>query len=302
MTTPKELLDRLKEVDADSPGPSPEVRARLLEAVEQRVAAEAQASGSDAAISPAKRLLRYFIVSGVVVAAVIGIGVALRSAGSSTPTATAARQPDEPRSSAAASTVGPATRSSGHAVSVSGHERPTAPPVDAEGADETVPEPVRVEEDIEGRPPTRRAPTQARPLERHPKTESASEHGRVPTEPDDEKLSAPPVSKETPTTDNLYQNDEIALFDAFGAALRADGSEREVLALVELHQRLFPRGQFVPERVAAKARALCRLGRKTEGVALAREFGRRWPTSGSLEGILQDCNLERAAVVEDSGN
>jgi hypothetical protein len=54
--------------------------------------------------------------------------------------------------------------------------------------------------------------------------------------------------------------EELALMQSISTAL-ADGDSAKVLELVADHRRDFPHGQFIEERSAAEARALCRRGK-----------------------------------------
>jgi hypothetical protein len=65
-----------------------------------------------------------------------------------------------------------------------------------------------------------------------------------------------------------------------------------VLTLVAEHERDFGKGQFVEERRAAKARALCQSGKQTAGKKEAQTFAERWPSSIHLNSVKQDCGLE----------
>ena len=85
--------------------------------------------------------------------------------------------------------------------------------------------------------------------------------------------------------------DELALMQALSTALK-QGDSRKVLTLVAEHERDFSKGQFIEERRAAKARALCQLGKLTAGKNQAASFASRWPGSIHLSSVKQDCGLE----------
>ncbi|EDM74560.1 hypothetical protein PPSIR1_29158 [Plesiocystis pacifica SIR-1] len=85
--------------------------------------------------------------------------------------------------------------------------------------------------------------------------------------------------------------DELALMQAINAALKAN-DPGETLDRVREHERDFPEGQFVEERRAAKARALCRRGKTQAGRKEAARFEARWPGSIHLASIRDDCGLE----------
>jgi outer membrane biosynthesis protein TonB len=85
--------------------------------------------------------------------------------------------------------------------------------------------------------------------------------------------------------------DEVALMQALSTALKA-GDPSKVLVLVAEHERDFADGQFIEERRAAKARALCQSGKLAAGKQEAQRFGSRWPDSIHLTSVNQDCGLE----------
>lgn len=85
--------------------------------------------------------------------------------------------------------------------------------------------------------------------------------------------------------------DEVALMQAISTALK-QGHSSKVLKLVAEHERDFDKGQFVEERRAAKARALCKAGKQAAGEKEATSFAARWPDSIHLTSVKQDCGLE----------
>jgi outer membrane biosynthesis protein TonB len=85
--------------------------------------------------------------------------------------------------------------------------------------------------------------------------------------------------------------DEVALMQALSTALKQEDSSK-VLALVAEHERDFPKGQFIEERRAAKARGLCRSGKLAAGKREAEAFASRWPASIHLTFVNQACGLE----------
>jgi hypothetical protein len=85
--------------------------------------------------------------------------------------------------------------------------------------------------------------------------------------------------------------DEVALMQAISTALK-QGHSSKVLKLVAEHERDFDKGQFVEERRAAKARALCKSGKQAAGEKEATSFAARWPDSIHLTSVKQDCGLE----------
>jgi len=69
--------------------------------------------------------------------------------------------------------------------------------------------------------------------------------------------------------------EEVALLSRATSALHA-GRPQEALSTLAEHQQKFPQGHLSVERIAARAQALCQLGRKAEA---ERELGRLSPTS-----------------------
>jgi hypothetical protein len=82
--------------------------------------------------------------------------------------------------------------------------------------------------------------------------------------------------------------DEIALAGRIASELKK-GAWKRTLSLVAEHERDFPDGQFVEERNAAKARALCHVGTGEAGLEEASSFAKRWPTSIHLAVVRRDC-------------
>ncbi len=96
---------------------------------------------------------------------------------------------------------------------------------------------------------------------------------------------AEPTARPAPKT----LADEMALMQRISSALkRADAAA--VLGLVAAHQRDFPRGEFIEERSAAKARALCLRGELEAGRRQAKRFAKRWPGSIHRPAVDEDCN------------
>jgi hypothetical protein len=80
--------------------------------------------------------------------------------------------------------------------------------------------------------------------------------------------------------------EEVALLSRATKALRA-GRAGEALRALDEHQSRFPRGALSEERRAAKAEALCSLGRVSEGRA---ELGRLAPQSPAAARAKQVCD------------
>lgn len=82
--------------------------------------------------------------------------------------------------------------------------------------------------------------------------------------------------------------DEVQLMQRTSSALKRSDAAT-VLALVAEHERDFPTGALLEERVAAKARGLCMRGKTDRGRKEAAKLRRRWPTSIHLPGVDEDC-------------
>jgi hypothetical protein len=108
-------------------------------------------------------------------------------------------------------------------------------------------------------------------------------------EPDKSTSKTKPQSKPPAQPKSLAE--EVSLMQALSSALKA-GDSSKVLALVAEHERDFSDGQFIEERRAAKARALCQSGKLAAGKQEAQRFGSRWPDSIHLTSVNQDCGLE----------
>jgi hypothetical protein len=108
-----------------------------------------------------------------------------------------------------------------------------------------------------------------------------------PTLPEPSKPATTKVKKAPPKT----LADEVALMQAISTALK-QGDSRKVLTLAAEHERDFSKGQFIEERRAAKARALCQAGKHAAGKKEAASFASRWPDSIHLSSVKQDCGLE----------
>ncbi|NJK33134.1 MAG: hypothetical protein HC927_12405, partial [Deltaproteobacteria bacterium] len=100
------------------------------------------------------------------------------------------------------------------------------------------------------------------------------------------KAKPEPVESET-ASKGLAE--ELALMQKLSTALKA-GDSAEVLDLVAEHRRDFPHGQFIEERSAAEARALCKTG-SSKGAKKAAQFEARWPNSIHGQALRADCGL-----------
>ncbi|HEU5074207.1 MAG TPA: hypothetical protein VFU02_08540 [Polyangiaceae bacterium] len=122
--------------------------------------------------------------------------------------------------------------------------------------------------------PTVVSPRVAPPSPPAPRAESSS------VAPPDAVVAAPAVSVPSPQAAATLRAksrlaEEVALLSRATSALHAGRAQDALSALAE-HQQEFPRGHLALERVAARAQALCQLGRNREA---ERELGRLSPTS-----------------------
>lgn len=97
-----------------------------------------------------------------------------------------------------------------------------------------------------------------------------------------ERRGGPPA----PATSSLGA--ETGLLEAARAAL-GRGDSQGALSLLERHERAFPAGALVEERLAAKVFALCGLGRRAEAARAGAELLRRAPASPLRARVLDSC-------------
>ena len=90
----------------------------------------------------------------------------------------------------------------------------------------------------------------------------------------------------TPAVPVLEQ--ELGLLTAAQQAMR-DGAPERALVLLDRHQAAFPDGVMAEERVAARALALCELGRVDEARVVAHGFLAKWPTSPLARRMTEVC-------------
>ena len=138
----------------------------------------------------------------------------------------------------------------------------------------------------EARPATHRPAPQTTPAERPPQTPTA-----VP-EPAAPEAALPTTSSSPRTRDALAR--EVALLSRATSALRA-GHAAAALKVLADHQRRFPTGALSEERRAAKAQALCLLGRVDEGRA---ELARLTPQSPAAATAQQVCDSAAPVAAE----
>jgi hypothetical protein len=104
-------------------------------------------------------------------------------------------------------------------------------------------------------------------------------------------LVAPPIAAVEPTTKRASDRlaEEVALLSRATSALRA-GRANDALKTLNEHQSKFPKGLLSEERRAARAQALCALGRRPEA---ERELAKLSPTSPQAARARQMCGATR---------
>lgn len=135
--------------------------------------------------------------------------------------------------------------------------------------------------------------TKPQPVEVAPTHPPAVDEPEAPTLPEASEPAVPSPSLTTRRQDALTK--EVALMSRAVSALNAGRPGQALVALNE-HQRLFPNGLLGTERRAAKAQALCSLGRLSEGRA---ELGRLSPQSPAAGRARQVCDSVAARGQRD---
>jgi hypothetical protein len=95
-----------------------------------------------------------------------------------------------------------------------------------------------------------------------------------------------PARKQT-ATDRFAE--EVALLSKATTALRA-GRPAEALSLLQAHRQRFPASRLVEEQLAARAQALCALGRTSEAAAELARLERVAPQSPHLARVKRVCS------------
>jgi len=104
----------------------------------------------------------------------------------------------------------------------------------------------------------------------------------------DQPALTPSTKKSSDTRPKNHLAEEVALLSRATSALHAGRAQEALSALAE-HQQKFPRGLLSVERVAARAQALCQLGRKAEA---ERELARLSPTSPQAARARRACGSD----------
>lgn len=259
MTTPEQLLERLQAAECAATGPRAGTNERVWGALEERLAngpAPPELDDGPLLEHVPHELAANVGASSSVVLKVVGVLALVGVVGGGL---ALSRDRDRTTDGVAAleSSPGPAS----------------AEPVKV--PEPELPEPVSVEPvPVESVPPEPSPSEPLEPLEPPP----AGATSKVEPQP------KPPVKPKSLA-------DEVALMQALSTALKQEDSSN-VLALVAEHERDFPKGQFIEERRAAKARALCRSGKLAAGKKEAASFASRWPDSIHLPFVNQACGLE----------
>ncbi len=121
-----------------------------------------------------------------------------------------------------------------------------------------------------------------------PSAPQAEPEKPLPTVPTTERAE-PPVPSSRPKQDRLAQ--EVALLTRATSDLNA-GRAAQALKVLDEHQRKFPTGLLAEERRAARAQALCSLGRVSEAQA---DLARLAPRSPAVARAKQVCDARSAA-------
>jgi hypothetical protein len=100
--------------------------------------------------------------------------------------------------------------------------------------------------------------------------------------------SAPAVLAALPAPKSSTLGAETALLESARTAL-SQGDSTGALLLLERHEREFPQGALVEERLAAKVFALCGLGRRAEASRTAAQLLQASPNSPLRVRVLDSC-------------
>ncbi|PRP92351.1 hypothetical protein ENSA5_49820 [Enhygromyxa salina] len=255
MTTPRQLLDQLERAEREATGPPAQVRAAIWDRVEAELEAGSPGPTLDDAplVQPAASPAALKLVG---VLALVGLVVGLGLVARDRGSASADR--------VAAPTQAEADPEPPDATLDLGAS--AAPTRDLDSATSADPSAATAGPETEGAPA-------------EPELAPNPEPGPEPTRP-------------KPAAEPKTLGDEIALMQALSTALAGKDSRR-ALKLVAEHERDFADGQFVEERMAARARALCQAGRASAGQRAAERFATRWPASIHRAAVESDCGHEK---------
>jgi hypothetical protein len=259
----------LLELASGEDSPNSEDRVRVRRALAASLTAGVVSSSATAAAASKASLTGALAASGTVAKSTVGIwltvGFVAGLAGSAAifvstpkaPSTASAPQPDAVRAKAAAP------------------KQPSAPVAAPEAPEATTaPATVHVET-----PPVAAKPPISRPA---PNTAKGSVLATARASSESSMDAPPAVPSLGP---------ETALLESARTALgRGDGST--ALALLERHEREFPTGVLLEERLAAKVLALCSVGRRDEAARTASRLLRLSPTSPLRARILDSCAYE----------
>jgi hypothetical protein len=97
----------------------------------------------------------------------------------------------------------------------------------------------------------------------------------------------PPAVAPAPSAPSSLGVETALLQDARSALARGDAAG--ALSLLDQHEREYPRGVLIEERLATRVFALCSLGRKAEAQGVAEHLLRHSPSSPLRARVLQSC-------------
>jgi outer membrane biosynthesis protein TonB len=261
MTTPEQLLERLQAAESAAAGPPAGTNERIWGVIEDRLAngpAPPELDDGPLLDDVPHELAANVGASSSVALKVVGVLAVVGVIGGGL-LALRSDRDRAPDSIAAAESASPEPAPPEPAPPEPASPEP-APP------ESVMPEPAMPE------------PAPPEPAQPPPSGAGASATSKIKTQP---KVPAQPKSLA----------DEVALMQALSTALKQEDSSK-VLALVAEHERDFGKGQFIEERRAAKARALCWSGKLAAGQQEAESFAARWPNSIHLTFVNQACGLE----------
>jgi hypothetical protein len=135
--------------------------------------------------------------------------------------------------------------------------------------------------------PATRAARSSRPAQRA--AHDAARSGRV-TQPSSARAKHSELPAKAPEADDSLAPELALLREARTALDRHD--PQTALSLLDRHAQRYPAGTLQQEQLAARARALCALGRAAEAAATARELARVAPGSPYLASVRAACGAE----------
>jgi hypothetical protein len=284
----------LLEIARDGDSPNAADRARLRRALSAAVAAGGVATSASAAAATKTALggasagaaksgvalwLALGAATGLATSAVVFVAAPAWKAHAVESVGPAAAQPGKTAPAAQAET--PAAMITGTAATAQAHDEPATEPTTSLA--ETEPFPATTSA-AQGTPhKNKRAPENGT-------TDDASHAAPAETaaEPETPGPGEPPAVAAATRGAPSSLGAETALLENARAAL-GRGDAAGALALLDEHERDFPRGVLVEERLAARVFALCGLGRTAEAERVAERLLRHSPSSPLRARVLQSC-------------